>query len=100
MTRQLGRALLEKVGTDGHKIIEFVGKFDRNNNGVTDKMEFRLLVRNGLHMKLDNHVLDTEFDRLDKKFGHGEGHLDNKAIGQALRAFRDDGLAAEKEGMS
>ena len=93
LERRFGKALLDKCGVDG-KLTEFVREFDRKQSGVLSKMEFRLLVRNGLGLKMDNTTIDEFFLKLDDD---GGGSLDLKEVRAALKTFRTDGQKAEED---
>lgn len=64
-------------------------------SGVISKIEYRLLVRNGLGMNMDNTAIDLSFGTIFDE--DGDGTLDIKEVKDAIKRFRADGIKAEEE---
>jgi len=84
LDQRIGQALIDKLGTEG-KLVEFVRQFDRRQSGMLSKIEFRLLVRNGLGLKMDNHSIERFYAKLDE---HSSASIDLNRVKVALKACR------------
>lgn len=103
----MGRALLENETTraavtaassaKGGKVLdELVRSWDKNGDGVVNKIELRQAVRNKLGLKATNKEIDDMFDTFD---ADGGGSLDLKEIKPWLVALQNAAIAMEAERM-
>jgi len=93
LERRVGRALVEKLGDNG-KMEPFVQSFDRNDDKAISRMEFRLLVRNGLDCKANNAPLDDLFGVIDVE---NMGAVKPNAVSNHLKDLYKLGLKTNKE---
>ena len=76
---------------------ELVSEWDKNRDGVIQRIELRQVVRNSLKITADNKAVDTLFDKLDKdslRVLSPQDALGNKSRWIGLEVFLNPRTAA------